>query len=88
MTIKPGEIVMQISVSEFKTNCTKIIRDVANHNQTIEITKHGKTVAIVTPPAPPKKIDPHEFLGCLQGTVTYAPDWEQPLGEDDWEVCK
>jgi antitoxin (DNA-binding transcriptional repressor) of toxin-antitoxin stability system len=88
MTIKPGEIVMQISVSEFKTNCTKIIRDVANLNQTIEITKHGKTVAIVTPPASPQKIDPHEFLDCLQGTVTYAPDWQQPLGEDDWEACK
>jgi antitoxin (DNA-binding transcriptional repressor) of toxin-antitoxin stability system len=70
---------MQISVSEFKTKCTKIIRDVANLNQTIEITKRGKIVAIVTPPEPPKKIDPHEFLDCLHGTVTYAPDWDQPL---------
>jgi prevent-host-death family protein len=78
---------MQISVSEFKTRCTQIIRDVADHKQTIEITKRGKIVAIVTPPASPKKIDPEEFLGCLQGTVTYAPDWEQPLGEDDWEAC-
>jgi prevent-host-death family protein len=79
---------MQISVSEFKTKCTKIIRDVATLNQTIEITKHGKIVAIVTPPASPKKNDPHEFLGCLQGTVTYASDWEQALGEGDWEACK
>ena len=79
---------MQISVSEFKTKCTKFIRDVANLNQTIEITKRGKIVAIVTPPAAPKEIDPHEFLGCLNGTVTYAPDWDQPLGEDDWEACR
>jgi len=69
MVFKSGEIVMQISVSEFKTKCTKFIRDVANLNQTIEITKRGKIVAIVTPPAAPKKIDPHEFLGCLHGTV-------------------
>ena len=78
MVIKSGYIVMQISVSEFKTKCTKIIRDVANLNQTIEITKRGKIVAIVTPPDSPKKIDPYEFLDCLHGTVTYAPDWDQP----------
>ena len=79
---------MQISVSEFKAKCTKIIRDVTNLNQTIEITKRGKIVAIVTPPDSPKKIDPHEFLDCLHGTVTYAPDCDQPLGEDDWGACK
>jgi antitoxin (DNA-binding transcriptional repressor) of toxin-antitoxin stability system len=81
-------MVMQISVSEFKTKCTKIIRVVVNLNQTIEITKRGKIVAIVTPPASPKKIDPREFLGCLHGTIIYAPDWDQPLGEDDWDASK
>jgi antitoxin (DNA-binding transcriptional repressor) of toxin-antitoxin stability system len=79
---------MKISVSEFKTKCTKFIRDVENLNQTIEITKRGKIVAIVSSPAQPQKIDPHEFLNCLQDTVTYAPDWDKPLGEDDWEACK
>jgi prevent-host-death family protein len=78
---------MQISVSEFKTRCTQIIRDVADHNQTIEITRRGKIVAIVTPPKSSDKIDPGDFLGCLKGTVAYATDWEQPLGEDDWEAC-
>ena len=79
---------MQVSVSEFKTKCTKFIRDVANLNQTIEITKRGKIAAIVKPPASPKKIDPREFLGSLHGTATYAPDWDHPLGEDDWDACK
>ena len=87
MDIRSGDIVMQISVSEFKANCTRIIRDVANVNQTIEITKHGKIVAIVTPPAAPKIIDPHEFLGCLEGTVIYTAGWEQPLGEYEWDAC-
>ena len=32
--------------------------------------------------------DPQEFLSCLHGTVTYAPDWDSPLGDDDWEACK
>ncbi len=78
---------MQVSVSEFKSKCTKFIRDVADLNQTIEITKRGKIVAIVTPPTALNKIDPYEFLDCLGGTVTYAPDWDQPLGEEDWEAC-
>jgi antitoxin (DNA-binding transcriptional repressor) of toxin-antitoxin stability system len=81
-------MVMRISVSEFKTKCTKIISDVANLNQTVEITKRGKIVAVVTPPASPQKIDPRDFLDCLHGTVTYAPDWDQPLGEEDWDACK
>jgi antitoxin (DNA-binding transcriptional repressor) of toxin-antitoxin stability system len=63
---------MQVSISEFKAKCTKIIHDVANLNQTIEITKRGKIVAIVSPPASPNKIDPHEFLDCLHGTVNYS----------------
>ena len=79
---------MKISVSEFKTKCTKFIRDVENLNQTFEITKCGKIVAIVTSPESPKNIDPREFLGCLLGTATYAPDWDSPLGEDDWEACR
>ena len=77
---------MQVSVGEFKTKCTKFIRDIASLNQTIEITKRGKVVAILSPPASPEEIDPYEFLGCLNGTITYAPDWDQPLGEDDWEA--
>jgi prevent-host-death family protein len=77
---------MQVSVSEFKTKCTEFIRDVSNHNQTIEITKRGKIVAILTLSASAKKIDPHKFLDCLHGTVTYTPEWDQPLGEDDWEA--
>ena len=79
---------MQVSVSEFKTKCTKFIRDVVNLNQTIEITKRGKIVAIVTPPASAKKIDPHEFLGSLHGTVTYASDWDEPLSENEWDACQ
>jgi len=79
---------MKISVNEFKTKCTKFIRDVENLNQTIEITKRGKIVAIVTSPVSLKEIDPQQFLGCLHDTVTYAPDWDSPLGEDDWEACR
>ncbi len=69
---------MQVAVGEFKSKCTKILRNVFNTGQIVEITRRGKVVAIVTPPGPDKKPDPEEFLGCLSGTVSYFPGWDEP----------
>ena len=69
---------MQVAVGEFKSKCTKILRNVFNTGQIVEITRRGKVVAIVTPPGPDKKSDPEEFLGCLSGTVSYFPGWDEP----------
>ena len=79
---------MQVAVSEFKSKCTKILRNVFNTGQVVEITRRGKVMAIVTPPGPDKKPDPEEFLGCLSGTVSYFPGWDEPLGEGEWEACR
>jgi prevent-host-death family protein len=79
---------MKIAVSEFKSKCTKILRDVAKGRQSVEITKRGKVMAIVSPVEPEKELDPKEFLGCLHGTVSISPGWDEPLGEDDWEASK
>ena len=60
---------MKISVSEFNTKCTNFFCDVANLNQTIEISERGKIVEMVTSSSI-RKIDPRKFLGCLHVTVT------------------
>ena len=64
-----------INVKEMNENYLEFTYSNLNFKCNYEI---GKIVAIVTPPASLKKIDPHEFLDCLHGTVTYAPDWDQP----------
>ena len=74
---------MQIAVSEFKARCTEILRTL---KEPLQITNRGRVVAVVSPPQPD---DPHNpIVGCLQGTVTYSSDWDEPLGEDDWEACQ
>lgn len=78
---------MKIAVSEFKSKCTKILRDVAKSHHSVEVTNRGKVMAVVSPAEPEKKLDPKDFLGCLQGTVTFSPGWDEPLGEDDWDAC-
>ena len=77
---------MQVAVTEFKAKCTKLFRTVEQDNETIEITRRGKVIAVVVPPTVAKP-DPEQFLGCLQNTVTFSPDWDEPLGEDNWEAC-
>ena len=45
---------LTISVSEFKTHCLDLIRQVEQVGDAVELTRHGKVVArlIPTPPAP------------------------------------
>ena len=40
-------ITKQLSVSEFKAHCTEEIRAVENGDTVIELTRHGKKVAVV-----------------------------------------
>ncbi|MEX1114461.1 MAG: type II toxin-antitoxin system Phd/YefM family antitoxin [Akkermansiaceae bacterium] len=81
-------ITKQISVSEFKAHCTQEIRAVENGETILELTRHGKKVAVVRSPdagdAPP---DLASWIGSGKGTVTFeasyvpdAPAWDA----DDW----
>ncbi|MCX7015802.1 MAG: type II toxin-antitoxin system prevent-host-death family antitoxin [Candidatus Sumerlaeota bacterium] len=80
---------MKISVSEFKSKCTQIVRDVAARSQTVEITNRGKVVAIVTSPPVEGQADPRRFWGSLKGSVAYlAPDFDEPLGDEEWEAAR
>lgn len=79
---------MKMSVSEFKAKCTQVVREVATHPHTVEITNRGKVVAVVSPPVS-KGADPKEFWGSLKGSVTYiAPDFDEPMRARDWDAAK
>jgi prevent-host-death family protein len=77
---------MQMSVSEFKAKCTRVLRDVSIQGNTVEVTNRGTVVAVVSPPRREDPPDPRSLLGCLRGSVTYGPGWDQPLGDEDWEA--
>lgn len=42
---------MDISVTRFRAHCLELIRQVESGGEVVEITRHGKTVARLTPPA-------------------------------------
>jgi prevent-host-death family protein len=42
---------MDISVTRFRSLCLKLIRQVESGGEVVEITRHGKTVARLIPPA-------------------------------------
>lgn len=80
---------MKVSVSEFKARCTQMVREVAAHPYGVEITNRGKVVAVLSPPEKGKNHDPKEFWGSLKGSVAQiAPDFDEPMGDSDWEASK
>lgn len=77
---------MEMSVTEFKATCTKVLHDIEKQKKLVKITRRGKVIAVVQP-VTDSGTDPEKFLGCLHDTLTFHPGWDDPLGEDDWEVC-
>ena len=80
------EVVMQVAISVFKTQCTRFVREMSAKLEPIQITNHGKVMAVLTPPPPSTKANP--ACGSLKGSVTYQPGWDAPLGPEDWDAGK
>lgn len=78
--------VKQVPVSEFKAHCTEYLRAVEGSEQPIQITRHGKVIAIVGKPAD----EPLPGLlgaGKATGSLNESYDPHAPaFDEDDWEM--
>ena len=80
---------MKISMSEFKAKCTQVVREVSTAPDIVEITKHGKVVAVVTAPRSETKHEPRFYWGSLRGTVLYLdPSFDEPMGDSEWEASR
>lgn len=82
-------ITKQISVSEFKAHCTEEIRAVEKGDTILELTRHGKKVAVVkSPDAVASTPDLGSWIGSGKGTVAFGPDYDPhaPAWDAaDWE---
>ena len=69
---------MDISVTRFRAHCLELIRQVESGGEEVVITRHGKTVARLTPPAgsPATAQKPWE---ALRGTGVLAMEPEDSL---------
>ena len=73
----------EVSISEFKAACHELLRHVQVTRQSILITKHGKPIAEVRPPEPPRRAT--NPVGCMKDRADSLGDIISPVTEKDWE---
>jgi antitoxin (DNA-binding transcriptional repressor) of toxin-antitoxin stability system len=81
-----------ITASEFKAKCLGLLDQLANGKLTrLSVTKHGRVVAIVTPPDDVSNI--WELHGFMRGSVVApdgfdftAPALDEPLSSDQRHI--
>jgi prevent-host-death family protein len=79
--------VKEIAISEFKAKCLGILEQVRKTRKPIRVTRFGKPVAEVIPPAPGQR--PKSWLGCMAGTIKIVGDIVGPTGSfDDWDAWR
>ena len=77
--------VKQIPVSEFKAHCAEELRGVEQNDVSLELTRHGKVIAVIHAPTPP--LENNTLLGAGKGTATLSADYDphEPAFEpSDW----
>ena len=77
----------EVAISEFKAKCLALLEEVRNTKKPIRVTRHGKPVADVVPPAP--VFDRSAWIGSMKDTIVIKGDIISPADdEDDWEVLQ
>ena len=78
-----------VGMAEFKSNCTRLLREVQAGGEPLTVTVRGKPVAVVSPPAPKGKLksafglfksDKYRF-DIEPEESALDPDWEE-----QWEA--
>ena len=75
----------EVAISEFKAKCLAILEQVRKTRQPIRVTRHGKPVAEVVPPAP--ALNRADWMGSMKDLIVIKGDIISPANdEDEWEV--
>ena len=69
-----------ISAAEFKTNCLRLMDEVAKRRIPIVITKRGKPVAKLVP----VDEEPIDLFGYMAGTIKICGDIVSPIDDVEW----
>jgi len=68
--------ILEISASEFKAKCLEVLDQIAARKiMRITITKHGRAVALLIPPALPEE-EALSLFGFMQGRVSAPPEFD------------
>jgi prevent-host-death family protein len=75
----------EIAISKFKATCLAVLERVRRTKQPVRVTRFGKPIAEILPPADAEK--PRRRLGTLGGGRIIG-DIVGPIGdESDWEAA-
>jgi len=78
----------EISISEFKAKCLSLLQQVSKTKQAIRVTRFGKPVADVVPPAD-VQVDRKAWIGSGKGTAKILGDIISPANDPkDWEALR
>ena len=78
--------VRQISISGVKAHCTAEMREVEKGNVILQVTRHGKTIAVVGKPVEEPIAT---LLGAGKATATLNESYDPhapAFDEEDWEM--
>ena len=77
----------EVAISEFKAKCLALLEQVRVTKRPLRVTRFGKPVAEVIPPAPVGK--PRKWLGSMVGTMEIKGDIISPVIEEtNWEALR
>jgi len=77
----------EIAISVFKAKCLAILEQVRKTRKPIRVTKRGKPIAEVVPPAP--VVDRDAWLASMRGSVKILGDIISPATDsDEWEALR
>jgi prevent-host-death family protein len=75
----------EIAISEFKAKCLAILDQVEKTKQPIRITRRGRPIADVSPPAP---TEDRAWIGSMTESKILGDIISAASDEDDWEVLR
>jgi prevent-host-death family protein len=77
----------EVAISEFKAKCLSLIDQVQKTKKPIRITRFGKAVAEVSPPAP--QTQGADWFGSMKDEIQILGDIISPANdEEEWEVLR
>lgn len=82
-----NRIMKEVAISEFKAKCLALLEQVQKTKKPIRVTRFGKPVADVVPPA--KEAAAGDWIGSMKDTMEIVGDIVSPASdESDWEVLR
>jgi prevent-host-death family protein len=75
----------EVAISEFKAKCLAILDQVEKTKQSIRVTRRGRPVADVSPPAPTENRD---WIGSMTEMKILGDIISPATDEDEWEALR